>query len=216
MHTWGQLHQSANDECFWTAEKPHMHRRTSTNGPTFCYLTTQIISGYKLCLVCKSKRSLLWLLRSNKEPLDVAIRPQIRAKLSTLSLAGPMGLKQIKGLDVNHVTLPRQSKASSSLFAVPTAPQLSDAERMFITRSMHIHVQVDGARGGMCITSRCGAECRSRRRMLIQLYGSCSSVPMATVFALEQKSCIRSHAIKRPVPGTRTGDCQEPKPSTVF
>lgn len=61
---------------------------------------------------------------------------------------------------------------------------------------MHIHVQVDGARGGMCMSSQRSAECWSRRRMLIQLYGSCSLVPMATVFALEQKSCIRSLAIK--------------------
>lgn len=61
---------------------------------------------------------------------------------------------------------------------------------------MHIHGQVDGARGGMCMSSQHSTECRSRRRMLIQLYGSCSLVPMATVFALEQKSCIRSLAIK--------------------
>lgn len=46
------------------------------------------------------------------------------------------------------------------------------------------------------MSSQHSAECRSRRRMLIQLYGSCSLVPMATVFALEQKSCIRSLAIK--------------------
>lgn len=48
----------------------------------------------------------------------------------------------------------------------------------------------------MCTSFQHCAECRSRRRMLIQLYGSCSLVPMATVFALEQKSCIRSLAIK--------------------
>lgn len=46
------------------------------------------------------------------------------------------------------------------------------------------------------MSSQHSTECRSRRRMLIQLYGSCSLVPMATVFALEQKSCIRSLAIK--------------------
>lgn len=57
----------------------------------------------------------------------------------------------------------------------------------------------DGGGGGgegVYMSSQCSAECRSRRRMLIQLYGSCSLVPMATVFALEQKSCISSLAIK--------------------
>lgn len=53
-----------------------------------------------------------------------------------------------------------------------------------------------GGGEGVYMSSQCSAECRSRRRMLIQLYGSCSLVPMATVFALEQKSCISSLAIK--------------------
>lgn len=84
----------------------------------------------------------------------------------------------------------------SSLFAIQATPQTLDGECIFISSSMHIHGQVDGACGGMRMSFQHRAECRSRRRMLIQLYGSCSLVPMATVFALEQKSCIRSLAIK--------------------
>lgn len=84
----------------------------------------------------------------------------------------------------------------SCLSTIYAAPQALDAECIFITASMHIHGGVDGAGGGTCTSSRRGAECRSRRRMLIQLHGSCSLVPMATVFALEQESCISSLAIK--------------------
>lgn len=109
-------------------------------------------------------------------------------------LREPQALKMINGLDVYRDTLPRQS-VYGSLSTIDAAPQTLDTERIFITSSMHIHGQVDGACGGMCMSSQHSAECRSRRQMLIQLYGSCSLVPMATVFALEQKSYISYPAI---------------------
>lgn len=108
-----------------------------------------------------------------------------------LILRGPVALKKIRALILMYT----MSLSQDNQQHIAT-PQTLNMERVFITSGMHIHWQVDGARGGMCMTSQHSAECRSRRRMLIQLYGSCSLVPMATVFALEQKSCIRSLAIK--------------------
>lgn len=102
----------------------------------------------------------------------------------------------------------------SCLPTIYAAPQALDAECIFITGAMHIHGGVDGAGGGTCTSYRHGAECSSRRRMLIQLHGSCSLVPMATVFALEQESCIRSLAIKEPKPGRRMGSVCNQEPST--
>lgn len=126
---------------------------------------------------------------------------------------GPAALKMINGPDVCCDALPRQS-LYSSLSGVYAAPQTLDTARIFIPSSMHIHGEVwwswwwwrcwrrrvrwagSGGGEGVYMSSQCSAECRSRRRMLIQLYGSCSLVPMATVFALEQKSCISCLAIK--------------------
>ncbi len=59
----------------------------------------------------------------------------------------------INGLDVHGVTLPGSS-VCSSLSTIYAAPQTLDTERIFITSSMHIHGQVDGARGGMCMSSQ--------------------------------------------------------------
>lgn len=112
-----------------------------------------------------------------------------------IAYRGPEALKMINGLDVYCDMLPRQL-VYSSLSTIYAAPQTLDTGCIFILSSMHIHGKVDGARGRMCMSSQHSAKCRSRRRMLIQLYGSCSLVPMATVFALEQKSCISSLAIK--------------------
>lgn len=162
-------------------------------------------------------------------PLDVSVRlrmtpsthpptilhpPTLRSPAAS---EGPDALKIINGPDVYCDALPRRS-LRGSLSAVYAAPQTLDTARIFIPSSMHIHGQVDGA--GVCVeegvragymSSQCSSECRSRRRMLIQLYGSCSLVPMATVFALEQKSCISSLAIKghcqareRRLPATRS------------
>lgn len=117
------------------------------------------------------------------------------ASAVALSLGGLAALKVIHGRDVYGDALPGQS-AYSSLSTIYAAPQTLDTECIFITACMHIHGQVDGAGAGMSTSPQHSAECWSRRRMLIQLYGSCSLVPMATVFALEQKSCIRSLAIK--------------------
>lgn len=63
------------------------------------------------------------------------------------SLGGPEALKMINGLDVYYDTLPRQL-VYSSLSTIYAAPQTLDTERIFIPSSMHIHGQVDGARGG--------------------------------------------------------------------
>lgn len=140
--------------------------------------------------------------------------------------------ERMRGADAYCDALPRRS-LRGSLSAVYAAPQTLDTTRIFIpSSSMHIHGKVDGAGarvrvsvcvcwggwvagwgGGCYMSSQCSAECRSRRRMLIQLYGSCSLVPVATVFALEQRSCISCLAIK--------GHCQArerrlPAPSALL
>lgn len=103
--------------------------------------------------------------------------------------------KSIYCFIMNDVALSGQSAHCSYCTAEATA-QTPDTELMFTPSIMYIHGQVDGTYGGTAMSSLHCTECRSRRWMLIQLYSSCSLVPVATVFALEQKSCIMSPTIK--------------------